>query len=641
MSSFFGIFRPQGGPVDLESFEDMRKASYREGFDGMETYVDGKIAMGHLMLRVSPEDQYDKQPLKSSCGRFLLVGHFRLDYRDELGDKIGLTQYELEKTPDSLLAMMAYQKWEEKCVHHIEGDWAFVLFDQKNSSVSLLKDKLGYSAIYYCVIDDQVYFSSDANIFLSIKLHSFQADLRYFQTLFVPELKNPDASTLVKEIKYVNSASVITFSKDLKILSGHYWELSQVSPILYRFEDDCLLNFGSIFSQAVKSRISANSKIGILLSSGLDSNSVASFASKELELRNRELYSYTSCPAYLDMYPPDRHEKISERFMLERHLKSIFNIIPDYLDFKQASFGEVLSTFKKNHVFPLIFNSNFIWVDGITKIAKKQGVDVILTGQLGNFTLSWNAPNYLLYLLMNFRFKEFAIQLNSRITQGDVGIFRLLLSQLINPFIKIYKSKLLYFFSFMHRFSYKKSFLKKHLFESGEKVRSNFKRSFSAILNPSNLRKEIISDQAEQLGLKYYFLGTGHKVNFVDPCADIRVVEHSFSISESYFCKNGVPRYLVRKLMRGLISDEILQNKKAFLQTYDISYRLSNDHFFYSLIEQLAADKSLCEYVDVEKIKFLLEGASKVPDNLKKKLLFVNLLKNVHLALLLKWRNFN
>jgi asparagine synthase (glutamine-hydrolysing) len=98
MSGFFGIFRPQGGPVDLKAFEQMKTAMHREGFDGMETHVEDKIAMGHLMLRVSPESKYDRQPLKSSCGNYLLVGHFRLDYRDELSDKLVFSW--LSSTPD-------------------------------------------------------------------------------------------------------------------------------------------------------------------------------------------------------------------------------------------------------------------------------------------------------------------------------------------------------------------------------------------------------------------------------------------------------------------------------------------------------------------------------------------------------------
>ena len=81
MSGFFGVFSP-GGNVDRLAFDQMQTAIHREGYGELETHVDDRIAMGHLMLRVTPESTYDKQPLNSSCGRYLLVGHFRLDYRD-------------------------------------------------------------------------------------------------------------------------------------------------------------------------------------------------------------------------------------------------------------------------------------------------------------------------------------------------------------------------------------------------------------------------------------------------------------------------------------------------------------------------------------------------------------------------------
>jgi asparagine synthase (glutamine-hydrolysing) len=109
--------------------------------------------MGHLMLRVTPESVYDKQPLKSNCGRYILTGHFRLDYRDELGDKIGLTQMQLENTPDSLLVMKAYQKWGRKCVHHLEGDWSFVLFDYLMNQLFIGKESTGISSVFYININ--------------------------------------------------------------------------------------------------------------------------------------------------------------------------------------------------------------------------------------------------------------------------------------------------------------------------------------------------------------------------------------------------------------------------------------------------------------------------------------------------------
>ena len=76
-------------------------------------------------------------------------GHFRLDYRDELGDKLGLTQAEIEVTPDSQLAMLAYQRWKEKCVHHLEGDWAFVVFNIHLNQLFLARDSTGISSLFF------------------------------------------------------------------------------------------------------------------------------------------------------------------------------------------------------------------------------------------------------------------------------------------------------------------------------------------------------------------------------------------------------------------------------------------------------------------------------------------------------------
>jgi asparagine synthase (glutamine-hydrolysing) len=170
MSGFFGVFSP-GGNVDRLAIDQMQTAIQRDGYDELETHIDDHIAMGHLMLRVTPESAYDKQPLKSNCGRYILVGHFRLDYRDELGDKLGFTQKELDLTPDSLLVMNSYQKWGDKCVHHLEGDWTFVLYDRVQNIMTCFKDKYGTSAFFYAIYGERFILRQpliSLHLFLSI-----------------------------------------------------------------------------------------------------------------------------------------------------------------------------------------------------------------------------------------------------------------------------------------------------------------------------------------------------------------------------------------------------------------------------------------------------------------------------------------
>jgi asparagine synthase (glutamine-hydrolysing) len=198
MSGFFGVFSP-GGNVDRLAIDQMQTAIQRDGYDELETHIDEHIAMGHLMLRVTPESAYDKQPLKSNCGRYILVGHFRLDYRDELGDKLGLTQKELEVTPDSLLAIMAYQKWADKCVHHLEGDWAFVLYDRLQNIMTCFKDKYGTSAFFYATYGERFYFATATNILASISQYFSDVDLHQLFRLSISGLSFEKNKTLLKK----------------------------------------------------------------------------------------------------------------------------------------------------------------------------------------------------------------------------------------------------------------------------------------------------------------------------------------------------------------------------------------------------------------------------------------------------------
>jgi len=613
----------------------MRKATEREGFDGLETHVEEKIAMGHLMLRVSPEAKYDQQPLQSECGRYLLVGHFRLDYRDELADKLGLTQSELELTPDSQLAMLAYEKWQDQCVHHIEGDWAFALYNSESNALFFAKDKLGYSALYYTQIGDELYFASDGNLFKKILKADFQTDLSQLQRLFIPGLKLRSGTTLVKEILYLNSGSKINVDSSLKKSFFNYWMLTEQLKIKFSNDDDAIQEFRSILSRAIHTRVRSSEKTGIFLSSGLDSNTVAYFASEELNTRQLNLYSYTSCPAFLHEIPKEKHERVSEQFFLERQLLSRPNIKSQFLSFADASVGEILSSFKTSDLlFPVITN-NTLWIDGILNKAKQEGVKTLLNGQMGNFTLSWDAPNYLLYLFMRFKFSRFFAEIVALKQDRNLGVLKVFKSELIKPFLK-------YVIKFIENLNpfYGKGFLKKSILENylgtpinwlEERKYLGFIPGFDITLNPERLRKKIIVYNAPILGLKWYKESHFNNVLVTDPTIDIRILEFTFSGVRDFFFRNGIKKYLVKNMMQGLISEEILFYKGLFPQTYDIGFRLQNDPFFQDLLKNIKLDASLDKRINVMKIKELQSDLAKSGDNIKKMALSSQLLKNISL----------
>ncbi len=640
MSGFFGIFRPQGGSVDLDAFEQMRKATEREGFDGLETHVEKKIAMGHLMLRVSPEAKYDQQPLRSACGRYILVGHFRLDYRDELGDKLGLTQSELDQTPDSQLVMLAYQKWKDQCVHHIEGDWAFALYDSILNGLFFAKDKLGYSALYYTQIGDELYFASDGNLFKKILKADFQTDLSQLQRLFIPGLRLRPSTTLVKEILYLNAGCFMKIEQPLKKTLHTYWELTEQQKIKFNHDDDAIQEFRIILSRAIHTRLRSSEKTGIFLSSGIDSNTVAYFASEELNTRQLNLYSYTSCPAFLHEIPKEKHERVSEQFFLERQLYSRPNIKPQFLSFADTSFGDILSSDKTSDLlFPVVTNNTF-WIDGILNKARYDGVKTIMNGQMGNFTLSWDAPNYLLYLFTRLRFSQFISEILALKRVRNLGYLNVFKSELIKPFIK----RCISFFKNINPF-YGDVFLKESILNRYLGKRINWFKErrymfvvpgFNVSTNSEKVRKKLIYTIAPMLGMKWFKESQYNRVVVVDPTVDIRFLEFTFSIGERLYFRQGVRKYAVRNMMQGLISDEILNYKGLFPQSYDISHRLNKDTAFVNLIENLKLKSEFIPLVDMDKIKKTINELTKNDDIIEKIMICNVLMKNISLLNWLK-----
>jgi asparagine synthase (glutamine-hydrolysing) len=578
MSGFFGIFRPQGGSVDLQAFEQMRKATEREGFDGMETHVEEKIAMGHLMLRVSPESKYDKQPLKSSCGNYLLVGHFRLDYRDELGDKLGLTQYELELTPDSKLVMLSYQKWKEKCVHHIEGDWAFALYSQLDKSLFFAKDRGGYSALFFTNFKNIIYFSSDLNALVDAKIFPVEIDENQLCRIGITGVELNNGQTLFKNIIHVKSAYYLSVNSKINIIEKEYWQLKCEQSVNYKHDEDCFQDFQSLLSMATSSRSRTIQETGILLSSGLDSTTVAYFSAYELAFRDKKLMSYTSFPKYFEFEGLKDSFRFREDLNVKEFVKEFQNIEGEFLDFPDAKYSELF--FDNSHIdyyAPLLTNNTF-WLNGIFGQAGEKNVKNILNGQLGNYTISWNAPGLDLYLLLRLNFRKLFKRTQFAASTGEFLFIDYIKRKFYRPLRNFLKLAIGGIGSGKTNMILSRSIIKKSFSENfsliKEKKEFGFLPGITAILNPRRLRFEILNKNFANIGMKWFGSSHSFAVQSADPTSDCRVVNFSFSIDEQFFNKNGMGKYMLKNIMESKIPNFILLQSKSYFQSIDIGKRI-------------------------------------------------------------------
>lgn len=614
MSGFFGIFRPQGGPVDLEAFEQMKTAMQREGFDGMETHVEDKIAMGHLMLRVSPESKYDKQPLKSSCGNYLLVGHFRLDYRDELGDKLGLTQAELEVTPDSQLAMLAYQRWKEKCVHHLEGDWAFLVYDYKKDLVFIAKDPFGYSAIFFRKYKDQFYFSSMTDCLLGISLFENEINFNQFFRQSIVNVGPSLSETLVKDLYSMECGNFLLVDSKLNENKIKFFGMQKIRSIKYRFELDYSFTLSSFFSLSVKSKLSQIKSVGLFLSGGLDSTGVAHFASKELAFCGEELHSYTSFPYYLSEISEKHLLVANEVPLVKSFIKTHNNIIANFCNFPDSLISELLLSDYVGDAFNPIVNPNIFWIDGILSEMEERGIAVALNGQLGNFTLTPSAPFIHAEMFLGLKFVSLIRELMAisiRDSKSFIFTFR---DRVLSPLKFQFKSLVRYIF-----FYFTNSHIKNLIFDSTSTFFKSFKTfnhienlpNFSFVSSSRKLRLMQVLSVSGIGGKMWYREAEKKRLQVSDPTSDCRLILFSFSIPEKEYNKRGNYKAVYKNMMSNRLPCGVLQNPHKMMQSFDIHERFKNDHRLKNILISINIKSSQISFVKIEKLNKLYDSIMK------------------------------
>ena len=84
MSAIGGVVCFHGAPAPRRVIDALTRSIERRGPDGRSHWLDGSVALGHCMLKATPEAAAERQPLKSRDGSLVLTWDGRLDNRAEL-----------------------------------------------------------------------------------------------------------------------------------------------------------------------------------------------------------------------------------------------------------------------------------------------------------------------------------------------------------------------------------------------------------------------------------------------------------------------------------------------------------------------------------------------------------------------------
>jgi len=314
VSGIAGVYHLNGRPVG-EGLGRMLDAMEHRGPDGTDTWRDGSVGLGHLMLETTPEDRYESLPLVDRSGNYAVTADARIDNRKELTKRLGIRCPDDRPITDTELILAAYKRWGRDCPKELLGAFAFAVWDARNRTLTLARDHFGIRPLYYAHQADRFFaFASEEKGLLRTGFSEGEVnDLKVADFLLMPVRIEPDA-TFWEDVFSVPRAHTLQITAEGTVTRKKYWALDPNKETNLGSDAAYIERFQELFRKAVRCRMRRTTPLGSTLSGGLDSTSVACTAAQELTDEKLHTLSavYPSIPeadereyqeAALDMYP--------------------------------------------------------------------------------------------------------------------------------------------------------------------------------------------------------------------------------------------------------------------------------------------------------------------------------------------------
>ncbi len=232
------------------------------------------VALAHQALHTTPESIGERQPVASRNGEILLVADVRLDNRQELISALGVRG---ETPGDAELLLAAYRRWGTRCPEHLAGDFAFAVWDGLERRFFCARDPFGVKPLVYARLGTLLCFASEVR---QVLLHP--AVPRRLDEIaagaYLSGLGEDLERTFFAGVRRLPPAHRLTATPG-RVVVERYWDVDPERRLRFPSDEDCAAEFRELFRQAIADRLrAAGDAVGVTLSGGLDSSSVAALA---------------------------------------------------------------------------------------------------------------------------------------------------------------------------------------------------------------------------------------------------------------------------------------------------------------------------------------------------------------------------
>lgn len=283
MCGVTGIFNLNGEPVSPVILRKMTDIIAHRGPDGEGFYIDSFVGLGHRRLAIIDLSPAGHQPMMTPDEQYILSFNGEIYNFQELRIGLEARGYHFRSRTDTEVLLYAYAEWGEGCLDHLNGMFAFVIWDRSRQVLFLARDRFGIKPLYYTLQGNTFLFGSEVKAILAHPAYQIELDkealLEYFtfQNFFTDR-------TLFAGVRLLPAGTYMCVSLGMQKLEAprRYWDYYFAEPMQVKDEREYLEELDRLFQQAVQRQLVSDVDVGSYLSGGLDSGSITAIAATQL-----------------------------------------------------------------------------------------------------------------------------------------------------------------------------------------------------------------------------------------------------------------------------------------------------------------------------------------------------------------------
>jgi asparagine synthase (glutamine-hydrolysing) len=525
--------------------------------------------MGHLLLEVNPEDGFENQPASGARGP--VVSAARLDNRAALLEAFHLSCQDAPRISDGHLVSLAFDRWGEELCSHLQGDWALAAWNARERRLLLARDACGNATVYYYEGQGFLAFASSLKALLAIPGVAKEPDrLRLAQVLV--SWQHDAELTAYKGFRRLVWAHAMTVDAEGRTRIWRHWSPEGRELLAYRRDEEYAEAFLEHYTRAVQSCLRTRKPVAATLSGGRDSGSVVALAAPLLDAQRRGLTAYTSVPCL----PPDGAGKLrlGNEWDMAHSTAAMAGANLQHLPIDAADYGVIqgIEHFLDIHDGPSHAPDNHFWLQAVMEAASRNGAAVVLTGQMGNATVSWTGNgSALLALLQGYPHTALRLFLHAE-PNPWLTVKRQVLKPLLTPGLRAFRRL--------------KAPGKPWQAYSALNLQVASELDLDGRMRAAGYDPTFTFSPLEDLHLRFFWpafgigsgmwseMGARHSVSFQDPTFNLSLVEFILRVPDDQFRLRGQSSWLMRRAFRGRLPDPVLDGKRKGLQAADVGHRI-------------------------------------------------------------------